>query len=111
MNPPDPQAESVWQRTLPQIRATRRKRRNRRIAGGAAACCALAIWLTPRSPETAGTPTAHIEPALPKFETMAVMRVDENGTIRLEEIASNELGSNDFALGQTPILHSQWPYQ
>ena len=42
---------------------------------------------------------------------MAVMRVDENGTIRLEEIASNNLGTIYFDFGQTPILHSEWPYQ
>lgn len=111
MNPPDPQADAVWQRTLPQIRATRRKRKIRRIAGGAAACCAFAIWFTLQSPEAPEKPTARIEPATPKIETMAVMRVDENGTIRLEEIASNELGSFELAFGQTPLLPSGWPYQ
>jgi hypothetical protein len=107
MNPTDPQAEAVWERTLPQIRDTRRNRRNLRIAGAVAACCALAIWLTPQSPEAPGMPTVRIEPAPPKIETMAVMRVDENGTIRLEEIASNELGSFEFAFGQTPLLPSE----
>ena len=108
MNPPDPQAEAVWQRTLPQIRSTRRKRKIRRIVGAGAACCGLALWLMPQSPDTRGIPMVHIEPDLPKFETMAVMRVDENGTIRLEEIASNELGSIEFAFGQTPLLPSEW---
>lgn len=111
MNLPDPQADAVWQSTLPQIRTTRRNRRNRRIGGGVAACCAFAIWFTLQSPEVPEKPTAQIEPATPKIETMAVMRVDENGTIRLEEIASNNLGIIDFDFGQTPILHSEWPYQ
>jgi len=111
MNPPDPQSDAVWQSILPQIRATRRKRSNSRIAGGAAACCAFAIWFTLQSPEAPEKQTARIEPATPKIETMAVMRVDENGTIRLEEIASNNLGTIDFDFGQTPILHSEWPYQ
>jgi hypothetical protein len=111
MNPPDPQADAVWQSTLPQIRATRRKRRNRRIAGGAAACFAFAIWFTLQSSEVPANPVAQIEPAPPKIETMAVMRVDENGTIHLEEIAANELGSFEFAFGQTPLLPSGWPYQ
>jgi len=108
MNPPDPQAEAVWERTLPQIRSTRRKRKICQIAGGVAACCGLTIWLTPQNPESPRLPTAHIEPAPRKIETMAVMRVDENGTIRLEEIASNELGTIEFAFGQTPLLPSEW---
>jgi len=107
MNPPDPQTEAVWQRTLPQIRATRRNRKTRRIAAATTACCALAIWFTPQSPDAIEKPTARIEPEPPKIETMAVMRVDENGTIRLEEIASNELGSIEFAFGQTPLLPSE----
>jgi hypothetical protein len=105
MNPPDPQAEAVWERTLPQIRATRRKRKIRRIAG--AACCAIALWFTLQSPEAPDPPTALSAPTLPKIETMAVMRMDENGTIRLEEIATNELGSIELAFGETPLLPSE----
>lgn len=111
MNPPDPQAEAVWQRTLPQIHSTRRKRKIRRIVGAGVACCGLALWLMPQSPDTQGIPIAHIAPEPRQIATMAVMRVDENGTIRLEEIASNELGSIEFAFGQTPLLPSVWTYQ
>ncbi len=111
MNPPDPQSDAVWQSTLPQIRSTRRKRRNRRIVGAGAACCGLALWLMPQSPDTQIIPIVHIAPEPQQVATMAVMRVDENGTIRLEEIASNELGSFEFAFGQTPLLPSGWPYQ
>ena len=110
MNPPDPQAEAVWQRTLTQIRSTRRKRKVRRIAGGAAAFCGLALWLMPQSPENQGIPLIHIAPEPQQIATMAVMRVDENGTIRLEEIASNELGAIEFAFGQTPLLPAPWTY-
>ncbi len=108
MNPPDPQAETVWQRTLAQIRSTRRKRKIRRIAGGIAACFGLALWLIPQSPENQRIPIIHIAPEPQQIATMAVMRVDENGTIRLEEIASNELGAIELAFGQTPLLPSEW---
>lgn len=107
MNPSDQQAEAVWKRTLPQIRSTRRRRRNRRIAGAGAAGCAFAIWFTLQGPDAPQKSTAHIEPASPKIETIAVMKVDENGTIRLEEITSDELGSFQFAFGQTPLLPSK----
>lgn len=110
MNAPDPQAEAVWQQTLPQIRATRRNRRIRRIVGAGAACCGLALWLMPQSPDTREIPIVRIAPEPQQIATMAVMRVDENGTIRLEEIASNELGAIEFAFGQTPLLPASWTY-
>ena len=81
MNSPNPQAEAVWERTLPQIRSTRRKRKIRRIAGGVAACCGLVIWLTPQSPVAPRNPSVHFEPTPREIATIAVMRVDENGTI------------------------------
>lgn len=106
MNPPDPQSEAVWNRTLPQIRSTRRKRKLHRIAGAGAgaACSAFALWFTLQSPKTPDPPTALSEPTLPKIATMAVMRMDENGAIRLQEIATNELGSIELTFGETPFL-------
>ena len=110
MNPPDHHSEAVWERTLPHIRSTRRKRRYRRIAGVAAACCGFALWLTLRGPENTAEPVVSIEPAAPGVETIVVMRIDDHGAIRLEEVASNELGQIELALGQAPLLSDDSPY-
>lgn len=110
MNPSDQHAEAVWERTLPHIRSTRRRRGYRRIAGAAAACCGLAIWLTLQGTKPIDKPVAHIEPAAPVFETIAVMRIDDNGDIRLEEIACNELGAIELTLGQTPLISHDFQY-
>jgi hypothetical protein len=110
MNPPDPHAEMVWQRTLPQIRSTRRRRTCRRIAGAAAACCVFAMWLTLQGSKPTAKPVVRIEPAAPVFETLAVMRIDDHGTIRLEEVAAHELGTVELALGQTPLLSDDMLY-
>jgi len=64
----------------------------------------------PQSPDTREIPIVRITPEPQQIATMAVMRVDENGTIRLEEIASTELGSIEFAFGQTPLLPAAWTY-
>jgi hypothetical protein len=110
MNRPDAHAEAVWERTLPHIRSTRRRRGYRRIAGAAAACCGLAIWLTLHDTRPIAKPVVHIEPAAPVFETIAVMRIDDNGDIRLEEIASNELGEIELTLGQAPLISYDLQY-
>lgn len=110
MNPHDHHAAAVWERTLPQIRATRRMRGYRRIAGAAVACCGLAVWLTLQVSKTSDKPVVSIQPPTPDFETLVVMRIDDNGAIRLEEVASNELGPIEFALGQTPLLSYESPY-
>jgi hypothetical protein len=100
MNPHDHNAEKVWVHTLPRIRTTRRKRKTRKIAAATAACFGLAIWLTLQNTKPDYKPVVHIEPITPKIETMAVMRIDNSGTIRLEEIALNELGDVEFTFGQ-----------
>jgi hypothetical protein len=110
MNPPDPHAEAVWERTLPQIRSTRRRRGYRRITAAAVAGCGLAMWLTLQGTKPTDKSVAHIEAATPVVETLAVMRIDDTGAIRLEEVASNELGSIELALGQTPLLTDDLPY-
>jgi hypothetical protein len=110
MNPNDHLAEAVWQRTLPLIRSTRRRRACRRITGAAAVCCGLAVWLTLQGTKPVDKPVVHIKSATPVLETIAVMRIDDNGTIRLEEVASNELGTIELSLGQTPVLSQEMPY-
>lgn len=110
MNPNDPHAEAVWQRTLPHIRSTRRRRACRRITGAAAACCGLAAWFVLQGTKPTDKPVARIEPETPEFETIAVMRIDDHGTIRLEEVAANELGAVELALGQTPLLSDDLQY-
>jgi hypothetical protein len=105
MNSLNDHAERVWERTLPQIHLTRRKRRNCRIAVAAAVSCTLlGVWLvfqTVQPPESSVVLTA---PAPPKVETIAVMRIGENGIVRLEELSSSELGSIELAFGLTPLV-------
>jgi len=105
MNPSDRHSEAVWEHTLPHIRSTRRRRSCRRITGAAAVCGALAaVWLTVHPGKPIDRPVVRIEPASPVIATIAVMRIDEAGDIRLEEVASNELGLTELSLGQTPLL-------
>jgi hypothetical protein len=107
MNPSDPEADAVWRHILPQIRHTRRKRKIRQIVGSAAAVCGLAFLLTHPLRESTESSVTRIKPAPKTIETIAVMRVDENGSIRLEEITSNELGCVEFAFGQTPVISAE----
>jgi hypothetical protein len=41
------------------------------------------------------------------METIAVMRIDEQGAIRLEEVVAGELGTMELALGETPLLSDE----
>ena len=44
------------------------------------------------------------------METIAVMRIDDNGDIRLEEVASNELGLTELSLGEAPLISDDLQY-
>jgi len=110
MNPNDHLAEAVWQRTLPLIRSTRRRRAARRITGAAAVCCGVAVWFTIQGIKPGDKPVVHADSAIPVYETIAVMRIDDHGAIRLEEVAANELGTVELALGQTPLLSDEMLY-
>jgi hypothetical protein len=108
MNPPNDHAERVWERTLPQIRLHRRRRRNRRIAAAAAVSCTLlGIWLALPTVQPTESPVVVTAPAPPKVETIAVMRIGDNGSVRLEELASSELGSIELAFGLTPLVSDE----
>jgi hypothetical protein len=110
MNPNDHLAEAVWQRTLPVIRSTRRRRAARRITGAAVVCCGVALWFNFHDIKTADRPLVKMDSATPVMETIAVMRIDEQGAIRLEEVAAYELGAVELALGQTPLLSDDMSY-
>jgi hypothetical protein len=110
MNPNDHLAEAVWQRTLPMIRSTRRRRAARRITGAAAVSCGVALWFTFHGAKPAHKPVDLIVTATPVMETIAVMRIDDHGAIRLEEVAAYELGTVELALGETPLLSDEMLY-
>ena len=105
MNTKHSHSEAVWESTLPQIRSTRRRRAYRRAICATAACGALAaIWLMPEPQSPAHSPVAEVEPDPPVHETIAVMRIDDHGTVRLEEVASSELGQVELVFGQAPLV-------
>lgn len=68
------------------------------------------MWLTLQGTKPTDKPVVHIGSEEPFFETIAVMRIDDHGTIRLEEVAANELGTIELALGQTPLLSDDLSY-
>ena len=84
--------------------------RNRRIAAAAAACGGICHVAHPSRSKPTDNPVVRIVPATPVFETIAVMRIDDHGTIRLEEVAAHELGTVELALGQTPLLSDDMLY-
>ena len=95
-------AEQIWTAILPEIRATRRRRRTRRLAlGGAAAI--LASWaLLPSQGPVA--PPAMVNRTEPAIAHLAVYRVADNGTIRLEMVSPDELGATELPFGLTPVV-------
>lgn len=110
MKPRTNNSTAVWERTLPHIRMTRRRRQHRRIAAVAASMCALfGSWLAFRPSPAVHEPAAAfvtVEPA-PAVETIAVMRIGENGSVRLEELPSSELGAIELAFGLTPLVSDE----
>jgi hypothetical protein len=108
MNSLNDHAERVWERTLPQIHLTRRRRSKRRIAVAAAVSCTLlGTWFAFQTVRPTESPVLVTAPAPPKVETIAVMRIGENGSVRLEELASSELGSIELAFGLTPLVSDE----
>jgi hypothetical protein len=71
-------------------------------------CALLGIWLVFQNVPSAESSVVLSEPAPPEIETIAVMRIDENGSVRLEELASNELGSIELAFGLTPLVSDEF---
>ncbi len=105
MTMPPGQAENVWQKTLPLIRAERERRRRMRLSLASASVCALfATWIMIRENEDPAMPkTATLVPPVPQA-TLVVMRVGDDGVTRLEEISPGELGPIELAFGLTPML-------
>lgn len=104
---PDPHAKKVWESLLPEIRRKRRQRNAFKLS--AVSACFLALVFVPFAktrPLTAET-TASInyqKPTEPVSETLAVMRVGDDGVVRLEEIGTDQLGSIELAFGLTPLI-------
>ncbi len=112
MNATENHSEAVWEKNLPQLRSTRRKRRYRRVVASAAACGALAaMGLSFQADKTTVSPVVRTDPAPPLVETIAVMRIDDQGAIRLEEIDSTELGQIELVFGQAPIVSYDLHFQ
>lgn len=99
---PETTAEAVWHAILPEIRATRRRRRARRLALGGAAVILLVWALVPR-PGPAASPATVVRTA-PAIGHFAVYRVADNGTVRLEMVAPDELGATELPFGLTPVV-------
>ncbi len=106
MKPPSENAEMIWERTLPEIRKTRIKRRNRQVAFAAATTCGLiATWFALLPPPPNQPVVRAIPPLPPMEETIAVMRIDEYGRGRLEEVPMNQLGSVELTFGLTQFVY------
>jgi hypothetical protein len=110
MNAPDPPSDTAWMRILPQIRKTRSARRQRKIVITTTLCAMLGIWLGMRlsnPPENPpGPPLAHATPPPTPPATLTVMRVSHDGTVRLEELAGDELGQLELTLSLSPVIAS-----
>ena len=109
----DEQADRVWEKTLAQIKITRKRRL--RVKGGIAAvavsgCIAVGLFLPPASflskPSIAVIPPMAILPS-----NIAVMRVSDDGVIRREECAPGELGSVELTFGLAPVVANDWEGQ
>ncbi|GAA5130363.1 hypothetical protein JIN84_04605 [Luteolibacter yonseiensis] len=123
MNPTDETANQVWVRTLPLVRKARHRRRRRRIMLAGISACALVCcpWLAWR--QSPGAPSglpiglppgergtaAFVPPVSEIQETIAVMRVDEEGRMRLEELPVGEFGSVELVFGLTQLVSDDLP--
>jgi len=45
----------------------------------------------------------------PAAARVAVYRVGENGSIRLEEVAPQDLGATELTFGLAPVVLNTWP--
>jgi len=108
MNPLDHHSEAAWERILPHVRATRRRRRRHRIVAATASCALLGTWLVLQSSNPPDPPVALAEPVPPVHQTIAVMRIGGDGSVRLEEVSCHELGSLELAFGLAPVIAHDW---
>jgi hypothetical protein len=103
--PPNQQADEVWEKTLPLIRARRTRRRRINAAIITSPLIALiAAWALIRPAAERAAPAVAMPAPPAPGTTLVVMRVGENGVTRLEELPAGELGSVELAFGLTPLL-------
>lgn len=107
------QADRVWENTLAQIKVTRNRRRRVKcgIAAGAISGW-IAVWVMSTPASFLSKPSISIIPpmAIPP-SNIAVMRVGDDGVIRLEECAPGELGSIELTFGLAPVVANDWESQ
>jgi hypothetical protein len=107
------QADRVWENTLAQIKVTRKRRHRMKCGIAAGAVCGwIAIWILFPSESFLSKPSIAIIPpmAIPS-SNIAVMRVGDDGVIRLEECAPGELGSIELTFGLAPVVANDWEGQ
>ena len=109
MNPRSETAEQVWAAILPEIRAVRRRRQVRRIAAAAGGVLLLGAWLAMRSGPLPEAPPVVVSVPIPAAARVAVYRVAENGSVRLEEVALQDLGTTELTFGLAPVVLDNWP--
>lgn len=110
MNSENKDADRVWERTLPQIRRTKIHRRNRKLGLAASAVCGLfGCWLSLQNPSVPRHSVV-VDASIPELpQKIAVMRIDGNGQVRLEELAVSELGSIELAFSLNQIVSDELP--
>jgi len=109
MNSPDQTSDAAWERILPQIRATRQKRAIRKIATITTLCAICGIWLGIRLTHPTDHPMHH--PLIEDFPspevapvTLAILRVNHDGTARMEEVSIDELEEVELTFSLEPII-------
>jgi hypothetical protein len=109
MNTSNPTSDTAWDRILPQIRATRKMRVIRKVATITTLCSVFAIWMGLRLLQTSDhRMPQHMVDVFPHSETppstLAVLRVNQDGTARMEEVSIYELEEVQLTLSLEPII-------
>jgi len=110
MIPEHEHAGKVWEQTLSHIRSTRQRRKRVKESLTTCLICGLIILGFMLQPQK--TPAApHVavaEDIQEPMQSIAVMKVGDDGVIRLEECLPGELGSIELVFGLTPIISNDW---
>lgn len=109
MKTSDSISDAAWERILPQIRATRKKRTIRKVATITALCSICALWVGNRLTRPSDLPMPPpVVDAFPPLEmspsTIAVLRVNQDGTARMEEVHISELEEIQLTFSLEPII-------
>lgn len=107
---PQQQAGKVWENILPHIRSARKRRKRVKSSLAAGAICALAAILLILDSRTipVAPQVAIAEPSEAYAPGIAVMKVGDDGVIRLEECMPDELGAIELVFGLAPIIANDW---